>query len=213
MARFLLGILVAFAWLGAVAARAQDTQPAGVVSGADVVADADMIRRGETDGTAASGTGRSLTEDAFRVVGSLAVVLGLIGLMYWGTRRILPRMPAGRRGSGVTVLATAHISPKQKILLIRVGRRVLAVGDGGGGQLNTLCEVDDPDEVAALIGQIHGAADDGAESPFTTIFSAARKRAVTSPPVKSGDEVEAAREQLDGLMQQVRGITRQIDQV
>ena len=80
--------------------------------------------------------------------------------------------------------------------------------------MNTLCEFQDPDEVAALIGQIQGMTGERDGSSFKTIFGAARGRArdphaADEPP---SDEVEAARGQLDGLMQQVRGMTRQIDE-
>ena len=210
MVRVLLGVFIGSVLVSAMA-LAQELPATGASAAAG--GGENLIRRGAGDSTASTSGGRSLAGDALRVAGSLAAVLGLIGLMYWGTRRILPRAAGGRRGSGVTVLATTHISPKQKILLIQVGRRVLAVGDGGG-QLNTLCEFEDPDEVAALIGQIQGVAGEPDGSSFKTIFGAARGRANNPQPAYEppGDEVEAARDQLDGLMQQVRGMTRQIDE-
>ena len=109
MARIVLGIIIAFATLGAIAAEAQETQPAGPGAGAE------LIRRGEVEAAASNASRRTLAGDAFRVVASLAVVLGLIGLMYCGTRRMLPRTPGGGRGSGVSVLSTTHLTPKLPI--------------------------------------------------------------------------------------------------
>jgi flagellar biogenesis protein FliO len=157
--------------------------------------------------------------------------------MSWATRRVRRAGAAGRRGSAaaaaVQVLSRTHLSSKQKILLIRVGRRVLVVGDGAGG-LATLCEIDDPDEVAALTGE----ADLGPRAG-----AAVRQGAVTLPAAVSqestaeaggdggvlddgvdgrandGDadddddenELASTQQELDGLLQRIRRINRQID--
>lgn len=178
----------------------------------------DLIRRSAATTSTTSSPGsaakQSMVADTVRVAGSLVAVLGLIVLMYWGTRRMLPQSALGRSSGAVHVLAKTHLSPKQKILLIQVGRRVLVVADGGSGQLNTLCEIDDPDEAAALIGQIHGEKLESSGHSFASLFSAARERlhhAAEPADAHELDDVESARRQLDGLMQQVRGLTQQID--
>ena len=187
-------------------ARAQATQP-----------EDNVIRRGGSPATggASSAERPSLVGDAVRVGLSLAGVIGLIVLMYWGARRMLPQSALGRSSGAIHVLAKTHLSPKQRILLIQVGRRVLVVGDGGSGQLNTLCQIDDPDEAAALIGQIHGETLETSGRSFSSMFGAAKERLDAKGTGPAGederDEVESARQELDGLMQQVRGITRQMD--
>ena len=174
-----------------------------------------LIRRSATTSAASSQSKPSLVGDGVRVIGSLAAVLGLIVLMYWGTRRMLPQSALGGLSGVIKVLARTHLSPKQKILLIQVGRRVLVVADGGSGQLNTLCQIDDPDEAAALIGQVHGETIETGGRSFASLFGQAKERmrgsSASAPAAEEVDELASAREQLDGLMQQVRGITRQID--
>ena len=196
---------IALAWATPLAAQTtQSAQPGG-----------DLIRRSMTTSAESAPSKPSLVGDGVRVIGSLAAVLGLIVLMYWGTRRMLPQSALGGSSGVIRVLARTHLSPKQKILLIQVGRRVLVVADGGSGQLNTLCQIDDPDEAAALIGQVHGETIETSGRSFASLFGQARQRirgsAASTAAVEEVDELASAREQLDGLMQQVRGITRQID--
>jgi flagellar biosynthetic protein FliO len=215
-------VMITLAAAGAGVSSAQSTQPTAAAATAPTAAGESLIRRSAaTTTTASAGAANSIGGSAARVAGSLAVVLTLIVLMYWAAKRLLPQSAlAGRSGGGggaIHVLARTHLSPKQKILIVQVGRRVLVVGDGGGGQLNTLCEIDDADEAAALIGQIQGERGESGGRSFASMFGSAKEnlRATnkSSPPdvCAEDDEVESARQQLDGLMQQVRGITRQID--
>jgi hypothetical protein len=53
----------------------------------------------------------------------------------------------------VQVLSRTVLSPKQQLMLVRVGRRLIVVADSGG-QMAPLSEITDPDEVAALVGQV-----------------------------------------------------------
>ncbi len=66
-----------------------------------------------------------------RVVLSLAVVLGLIFALRWVGRRFFA-MPGGGGGSqAVQVLSRTTLSPRQHLLLIHVGRRVVLVANSG----------------------------------------------------------------------------------
>ena len=91
--------------------------------------------------------------DVRRVALALGAVVGLIFLLHWVTRRLFPSVAAARALGAVRVIGRAVISPKQQILLIQVGRRVLVVGDSGA-QMNALAQLDDADEIAALLGQL-----------------------------------------------------------
>lgn len=88
-----------------------------------------------------------------RVAGALAIVLALIFALCWLMRRTID--PAGAAGASraVQVLSRTILAPKQQVLLLRVGRRVVVVADSAG-QMTTLSEITDPDEAAALIGQV-----------------------------------------------------------
>jgi len=66
--------------------------------------------------------------DMLRFAGSLVLVLGLLGGLLWG----LKRMQAGVRLSGgarqLQVIEAVSVGPRQKIALVRVGGRDVLVG-------------------------------------------------------------------------------------
>ncbi len=96
-------------------------------------------------------TGSTGSSDLTRIVFALAIVIGLI-LLLRGLVRKLSSPGIGSASRLVTVLSRSMISPKQQILVLQVGNRLLVVGDSGGA-MSQLCEVTDPDEIAQLIGQ------------------------------------------------------------
>jgi flagellar biogenesis protein FliO len=104
---------------------------------------------------AAGTTASSNASDLSRIAFALVSVIGLI-LLLRAVYRHLSAMPGVGRGSKlVTVVSRSILSPKQQVLVLSVGRRLLVVGDSGG-QMNALCEISDPDEIASLMGQASG---------------------------------------------------------
>jgi flagellar biosynthetic protein FliO len=178
-------------------ARAQATQPAG-----PTVTQTNLIHR--SSATAAAPASPAGDSSGTRVILSLAAVLGLIALMYWGSRWLLPTAgAAGRATQAVQVLSRTHISPKQKILLIQVGGRVLVVGDNGQ-QLNTLCEIGDAEEAASLVTQIRGA-------DHVTLPATPDPVARPEDDAREPDQLTTTQHELDGLVQRVRRIATQLD--
>ena len=84
---------------------------------------------------------------------ALAAVIGLIFLARYLLRRVGSSSPALGGGGPIRVLARANLSPKERLLLVRMGGRVLLLGSAPGG-LTTLSEVTDPDEVSELLEQV-----------------------------------------------------------
>lgn len=66
--------------------------------------------------------------DMLRFAGSLLLVLGLLGGLLWG----LKRMQSGVRLSGgerqLQVIEAVSVGPRQKIALVRIGSREVLVG-------------------------------------------------------------------------------------
>ena len=114
--------------------------------------------------------------DISRVVGALAVVLGLIFALRWVLRRSI--QPAGMPGATnvVQVLTRSPLSPRQQLLLVRVGRRLIVVADCNG-QLSALSELTDPDEVAALVGQLRDEKLSAASHSFGNLLGRLRRGA------------------------------------
>lgn len=83
----------------------------------------------------------------------LAIVLALVLAAAWAVKRYLP----ARRlvtGSGVLeVVARLPLSPKQSLVLVKMGQRMVLVGVTPE-RVNTVCHVDDPEQVAELTGRI-----------------------------------------------------------
>lgn len=101
-----------------------------------------------------------------RVLLALAAVVGLIFLLRWAARRFFG-LPTARGASQVVqVLSRSVISPKQQLVLVKVGRRVVVAADNGS-QLTSLSEITDPDEVAALVGQLRSEKDAGRSGALT----------------------------------------------
>jgi flagellar biogenesis protein FliO len=182
---------------------AQATQPAN--SG-------EIIRR--DPGTTASGGSLNSGPSATRVALSLAGVLALIVVLAVVAKKIVPR---GKFGGGVSsgdgaihVLARTALGPKQRVVLLQVGRKILVLGDCDGHPLSTLCEIGDFDEAAALISQLQA---DGGSKSFTAALESAMERfraaeRDAAEPRRSSESIDAMRQEIEGLAQRVRGMAR-----
>lgn len=87
-----------------------------------------------------------------RVVFATLVVLVLIVTLRYAAGWLMPSTRGGG-GRGVRVLSRTPIAPRQQVMLLHVGRRVVVVGDSAG-RLSSLAQITEPDEVAELIGQV-----------------------------------------------------------
>ena len=165
-----------------------------------------------------------------RVAIALAVVLGVIFLLRWAGRRFFLSPGGVRTSRAVQVLSRSPLSPRQNVVLLQVGRRVIVAADCGG-QLSALCQITDPDEVASLVGQLADDRNGGAAgASFGSVFSNMRGgfdppagAAETGRPPRPDDpdtgegdglSVEDAalastKTELSGLMEKVRLIARQ----
>ncbi len=92
---------------------------------------------------------------ATRVALALGIVLLVIVAVRAVAKRFLPATVGGAAGM-VKVLSRTPLAPRQQVVLLLVGRRVVVVGDSGG-RLSPLAEIADPDEVALLLGRAAGA--------------------------------------------------------
>lgn len=157
--------------------------------------------------------GSSALLDTRRVAAALAIVLGLIFALKWMSRRFFPGVAGGKTTGLVKILGRTPVSPKQQVLLIAVGRRVLVVADNGG-QLTALSQITDADEVAALIGQASGSSAHEPQQFETELDKAEKDFAVQSTAAAQPSEPDRnlswAQGELDGLMKKVRTLARQL---
>jgi flagellar biogenesis protein FliO len=151
--------------------------------------------------------------DASRVVVALGAVIALIFGVRWAGRRLLGMNAAARGGGGaVQVLSRTVLSPKQQLMLVQVGKRVVLVANCGA-QMNALCEISDPEEVAGLVGEVNRKAEPPA-MPFLSSFGLAGNSYAERTVVRhvsdgeQGEEeisvVTPTRAELAGLLEKVR---------
>ncbi len=145
--------------------------------------------------------------NGWQVALSLAAVLGLIIGLYWVSRRVLPGGMFGNAATtrAIEVLARAPLGSKHRALIVQVGQRILVIAESPGQPLSTLCQITDPNEAASLIGQL-GGDQRGAMSAF---LEKATNSASPSAPAANSD-LAATKQELDGLLQQVRNMSQQI---
>ncbi len=99
----------------------------------------------------------TMTTSAIRTIGALTLVIVLILALGWAYKRVFGARAFGRFGarapSGlVEVLARYPLPPRHSLVVLRFGQRVLLVSHGAkGGDLTTLCELEDPGEVAGVL--------------------------------------------------------------
>lgn len=158
-----------------------------------------------------------------RLLAAMALVVGLIFMMRWFGRRFFGATPISGGTRAVQVLSRSLVAPRQSVMLMQVGRRLLIVSDNGS-QLAPLSEISDPDEVAALVGQLRGEKLDVAGRTFSAMLGRIRKDEVVEPlaveaPIEASPisessaahdpDVSGARAELSGLMEQVRLVSSQ----
>ena len=115
------------------------------------------------------------------------------------------------------------VTPKQHLVLLQVGRRIVLVADNGV-QMSPLSEITDPDEVASLVGQLASEKTLSAVkamNSFGNVFRRARndfaepddrlQRDVADEAESPNDpSIEEARGEISGLMDKIRLLSGQI---
>lgn len=87
---------------------------------------------------------------------ALGVIIALILGLRWGYTKVTGQTTPVGHSRAVEPLSRTAIAPKNHVLLLRVGRRVLVVNDSAHG-MRTLAQLDDPDEVAELLESVTAA--------------------------------------------------------
>ena len=219
---FLLTVLAAvLAICQPVRAQSKPAMDVGSVSAEDSLESQPVAP--DSPGAAAKSAAPSQSPPAFgatRVVLALAGVVGLILLLRGGVRRLFPGAAPVRANSAVKVLARCPISPKQHLLLIQFGKRLVLVGDTGS-HLNPLCEISDPEEAAAVLALARDESMSTARR-FDSFFGLARRGFAETPASSEGrfddshdviaddPSLEATRKELAGLSDKVRDVARQL---
>ncbi|MCX5659557.1 MAG: flagellar biosynthetic protein FliO [Planctomycetota bacterium] len=103
-------------------------------------------------------------------LGALGIVIGLIFVLRGALSKITGRSvtPAGQ--SAAEVLSRISLGPRSQMLLVRMGKRVLVLGESASG-LTTLANIDDAEEVASLLASISAGKSDSASVAFNQLLT------------------------------------------
>ena len=153
-----------------------------------------------------------------RVVLALGAVLLAVYVVHRVWRRLgMPGSP-NKPGQTLQIMSRLAISPRQQILLIRVGRRFVLVGNSGT-QMNPLCEISEREEAAALLGNTVTESKESISATFNDVLDGAQHQfnidAQPKPPNAASEEdasLTAARDELTSMMDKVRSLSQQFQQ-
>jgi flagellar biogenesis protein FliO len=178
------------------------------------------VAAAKSDGMSAVATQSG--NDMLRVLLALGAVIALIFLLKKIATRSGWFAPVLKQGKSIRVISRSTLAPRQQVLLIQVGRRLIVVGDCGGS-LTSLAQITEPDEVAALVGEAASNTSTAnkqlgfagmfkkANRPFDADVTADEMPALTGGNIKPSDE-EPAPEDVGGLLEAVRAMRRQFKQ-
>lgn len=147
---------------------------------------------------------------ALSTLAALGIVIGLI----FGARWLYTKMGGAvvaRPSPVIEVLSRTPVAPKNHVLLLRVGQRVLVVGDSSSG-LSTLADVSDPEEVASLLQSVSAHSDRGVSKSFNSLVSRfngdydGKSRVALEGGDASEIHTDRTRDSLSGLASKLRSL-------
>jgi flagellar biogenesis protein FliO len=106
------------------------------------------LPRGKSDGKAGK---PAAINSSWSALGALVIVIGLILVLARLLRRHTPMFSQSLPTDALEILGRRVVDPRQAILLVRIGARILVVGSSPNG-LNSLGQIDDAVEVDVLAG-------------------------------------------------------------
>ena len=109
------------------------------------------------------------TVDLKRVGLSLMLVLGVIFAARFAMKKLFPAVSVGRNSQVISVVSRSVIGPKQQFLLVKLGKRLVLIGDSGVS-MSPLAEITDPSEVAELVGQLQSESNHSSVGAFASMF-------------------------------------------
>ncbi len=146
----------------------------------------------------------------------LAAVLALILIIVWAAKKYLPNVRRLTGSTAMKVVARTHLSPRQSIAVVRLGRRLLVVGQTADN-LTPLGVVEDPEEVSELLGEIESGKTNSAVGNFKRVFQKTDEEFAAADEAAGGEpadgEIERVRTELESLTRKVREVTGKTNQV
>lgn len=103
------------------------------------------------------------------VLSSLAIVIGLILASFWFYRKAAPTMSGALPKQVVQVLGRTPLAPRQQLVLLRLGSKLVLVSNLHG-EVRTISEITDPLEVDRLAGLCESAQPGSISDSFRSVL-------------------------------------------
>jgi len=129
----------------------------------------------------------------------LLAVLALIAAAAYLLKKFMPARGLLAGSNALQVVAQTHVTAKQQLMLVKVGRRLALIGVSPD-RLSTLMTIDDPEQVAALLGEVASAQ----PGSMTRAFDESMHDEVAAYAQVDEDPTTATRGQVHGLLAKVR---------
>ncbi len=192
--------------------------------------DPNVSNASSTDGKAAAATKiPPAVNGVLQVAAALTAVIGLILICKVLVKKFVPSANVGSGKGVMEVLARYPIGKNQSIVLMRIGSQLIALNQNKEASQSVLV-INDPTEVAKIMGQIEGEKPKSISAGFNNLLATARMD--LTDPANDPDqnefelrsmeadnlddqleEMAAAKRQLMELRQQVRSVRDSIPRV
>lgn len=147
--------------------------------------------------------------DFWRIFTALGIVLGLIVIVRKGAKYLMGPSAPGRSNKTLQVITRTTLGPRQQLMLIQVGRR-LVLAAHTASNISPLCEITDPSEVTELLGSIRAEKPDSITKAFSGLFKHEEQK-ITAAAAKAANRddenvspAEQARQAKLGLKLDIR---------
>jgi len=138
----------------------------------------------------------------------LLAVLGLIVAAAVMLKRFMPAQTLATGSGALKIMARTTVSPKQNLMLVKLGGRLVLIGVSPE-RMNTLVTVEEPEEVASVLGQIESQRSGSMTQTFLRSFQD-EKQAYADSLVEDDSEWKV-RGQVRGLLDKVRRLAGRRD--
>lgn len=171
-----------------------------------------ILHRGGTSGGVvkvtgdASGTGRQGAE-TWRVWDALPlmIVLALIAAVAMVVRKYMPAKRLLTGAGAMDIVARLPLSGKQSLLLVKLGHQLVLVGVSPE-QMASLAVIEDPEQVAAIVGRVAGSRPDSLSNSFADALG--NEAGAYIEESEGEDSSSAAGGSVRTLLDKVRQLTR-----
>jgi flagellar biogenesis protein FliO len=142
-----------------------------------------------------------------QVIAALAIVIGLIFVGRALARKFVPGAAASSGKGVIEILARHPLAKNQSLVLVRIGSQIVALNQGREASASVLV-INEPMEVARIIGQIEGKNPASIQAGFNKLLANARM------DLESGDEETDLKamgeENLDEQLEEMAAAKRQL---